>query len=180
MAAAKAAVRTSVGAWRRGLRPEQIGDWSQALAGHLLGWDPLRRARHVMGYVALRREPQTAKLLAAMAARGQVVWLPVVSGERLEVRALGDARRAEPADLDAVLVPGLAFDGAGHRLGRGGGHYDRLLAGVRADCLRVGLCFAGQLLDAVPLDPWDESVDWIATERGLVEGAPGRGPERGR
>lgn len=179
-AVAKAAVRARVGAWRRGLRPEEIAEWSGALAAHLLSWEPLTQARHVLGYIALAREPQTTELLAALAARGHVVWLPMVSGERLEVGAPGAGSRADPAALDAVLVPGLAFDHGGHRLGRGGGHYDRFLASVRPDCLRIGMCFAGQVLDAVPLDPWDQPVDVIMTERGLVEGAPGREPERGR
>ncbi len=73
-------------------------------------------------------------------------------------------------DLDAVLVPGLAFDLNGRRLGRGGGHYDRFLVRLRPDCLRVGVCFEGQIVDTVPADPWDQPVDAVVTEAGVREG----------
>jgi 5-formyltetrahydrofolate cyclo-ligase len=171
---AKAAVRQRVSAWRRGLAPGAIRRHSEAIRDHLLAWPRLAGAHTVLGYVALAREPQTADLLAALAARGCRVCVPEVDGAALALRE--GTHAVEPAAVDAALVPGLAFDRSGWRLGRGGGHYDRLLPGLRLDCLRVGVCFAGQVLDALPVDPWDEPVDWIVTERGLLEGAHRRGP----
>jgi 5-formyltetrahydrofolate cyclo-ligase len=71
-------------------------------------------------------------------------------------------------DLDAVLVPGLAFDARGHRLGRGGGFYDRFLSHplLRAD--RIGVAFDLQIADTLPADPHDACVGAIATESRLI------------
>jgi 5-formyltetrahydrofolate cyclo-ligase len=76
------------------------------------------------------------------------------------------ARRVQPRELDAVLVPGRAFDGAGHRLGRGGGHYDRLLARLRADARArtVGVAFSEQVVPRVPAEAHDRVVAWLATD----------------
>ncbi len=77
----------------------------------------------------------------------------------------------EPAITDAttesprvVLIPGLAFTRDGHRLGRGGGYYDRLLSGLPKGTVRIGVCFAFQLMDHLPIEPHDERVHFIATE----------------
>ncbi|WP_035256562.1 5-formyltetrahydrofolate cyclo-ligase [Actibacterium mucosum] len=71
---------------------------------------------------------------------------------------------------DVVIVPMLAFDGAGFRLGYGGGFYDRTLAALRAngECLAVGLAYAAQRADALPLDPFDQALDLIVTEEGVL------------
>lgn len=76
------------------------------------------------------------------------------------------ARRVQPRELDAVLVPGRAFDLAGHRLGRGGGHYDRLLARLRPDARAraVGVAFSEQVVPRVPAEAHDRAVAWLATD----------------
>lgn len=186
--AAKADLRVQLLGWRRGLSPAEIGAWSESLTGHLLAWAGLAAARRVMVYAALAREPQTAGLVAALRTRGVTLALPEVDG--VELRPLvvadmpagsagggpaagalaGEGQILPAAELDAVLVPGLAFDPSGRRLGRGGGHYDRFLRRVRPDCLRIGMCFLGQVVPEVPTDPWDEPVDVMATEVGVREG----------
>lgn len=72
----------------------------------------------------------------------------------------------DPNTLDLVLVPGLAFDLAGRRLGRGGGFYDRFLAELPAATTLVGVCFEAQLVDRVPTDPHDARVRMLITESG--------------
>ena len=73
-----------------------------------------------------------------------------------------------------VLVPLVAFDGRGHRLGYGAGFYDRTLAALRADggppVLAVGLAFAAQRVGAVPVEPFDVPLDLVVTEQGVVRG----------
>jgi 5-formyltetrahydrofolate cyclo-ligase len=168
--AEKARLRAAVQAWRRALTPEQVARWSEEIAGHALAWEPLARARVVLAYAALAREPQTAGLIRALADRGALVALPRVVGPALEAWPLGGSAEPLPAAaLDAVLVPGLAFDAAGRRLGRGGGHYDRLLPRLRPDCLRVGLSFEGQLLAGVPVEIHDQAVGAVVTEAGVRE-----------
>jgi 5-formyltetrahydrofolate cyclo-ligase len=71
-----------------------------------------------------------------------------------------------------LLVPMLAFDRAGWRLGYGGGFFDRTLASLRAadpDTVAVGVAFAGQLRDAVPVGAHDQRLDWIVTDAGALE-----------
>jgi 5-formyltetrahydrofolate cyclo-ligase len=73
-----------------------------------------------------------------------------------------------PADLDAVLVPGLAFDPHGHRLGRGAGFYDRFLPTLPPSALIIGLAFDLQIVDHVPTDPHDHAMTIIVTESRLL------------
>ena len=67
------------------------------------------------------------------------------------------------SEIDYFLVPGLAFDGEGGRLGRGGGHFDRVLLQRRPSALAVGVVAPGRLMDAVPSDTQDSPVDWLIT-----------------
>jgi 5-formyltetrahydrofolate cyclo-ligase len=73
----------------------------------------------------------------------------------------------DPATVDAVVVPGLAFTAAGDRLGQGGGWYDRFLVGVRDDCATVGVGFEPQLVALLPTAPHDVRMDVVATDAGV-------------
>ncbi len=70
--------------------------------------------------------------------------------------------------FDLVVVPGLAFDAAGWRLGRGHGYYDRFLRRLAGTSLAVGLAFSWQMVPEVPVDAWDVPVDAVVTEEGVV------------
>ena len=76
-----------------------------------------------------------------------------------------DAPEADYDAIDAILVPGLAFDREGYRLGRGGGFYDRLLARLPERTVRIGLFFAVQELAQIVREPHDRRLDWIVTEK---------------
>lgn len=80
----------------------------------------------------------------------------------------------DAAHVDVFLVPGLAFDLAGNRLGRGGGFYDRELVKRRADSVAVGVTVAERIVPIVPTEPHDMRVDYIATEEGVKETIPTR------
>ena len=75
-----------------------------------------------------------------------------------------------------VVVPGVAFTRAGARLGRGGGHYDRLLAALPHGAITIGLAYSFQLLDRIPQGRFDRTLDFIATESGVFRA--GRTPQR--
>jgi len=147
-------------------------------------------ARHVMAYASMGDELDTWGLMAELLRRGVCVYLPRVLKERrmaalkvtelnaLEKGAFGvmaPRHSEEMADepptqplpmLDVVIVPGLAFDRAGFRLGYGAGYYDRFLPGGRART--IGLAFDCQVLDAMPHAAWDVPVDVIVTETGTL------------
>lgn len=84
-----------------------------------------------------------------------------------------DSGRVIPVhEIDVFLVPGLAFDDSGGRLGRGGGYYDRVLADRRADTEAIGVTVAGRVIDTVPVLDNDQRVDWLATENGVIPTQP--------
>lgn len=137
----------------------------------------------VSGFHPYLSEISTLPLLAKLAGAGWITALPVVVGKELPLLfrrwAPGDAMVSGlwdiqiPADTapevepDVLLVPMLAFDRKGYRLGYGGGFYDRTLAKLRAVKLvtAIGVAYAGQEIDAVPRDAHDQPLDWIMTER---------------
>ena len=75
---------------------------------------------------------------------------------------------------DLLIIPMLAFDADGYRIGWGGGFYDRTLAKLRAkkEVIAIGAAFAAQQVDKIPRDHHDARLDWIATEKGLIEISP--------
>ena len=130
---------------------------------------------------AFPEEIDTAPLLRFALARGQRLICPRVDREanRLRLHLIADPahdlepgtlgipepRRAcpvvDPAEVDWALVPGLAFDAAGFRLGRGKGHYDRLLPTLRAEAPRWALALGPQWVDALPIEAHDQPLDGI-------------------
>ncbi len=93
-------------------------------------------------------------------------WNPLVREPAAEAPIIA------PADLDLILVPGLAFTRDGRRLGRGGGYYDRLLAARSPRTVALGICFDLQLVADLPCEPHDQRVDAVVTESGTL--APSR------
>ncbi|QZY29585.1 5-formyltetrahydrofolate cyclo-ligase [Nocardioides coralli] len=186
-AAAKTALRDQVLAARRQIPLAELGEHARAIARHLLATHEVRRAATVAAYVSVGREPGTSLLVEELAAAGKRVIVPVVlpdldldwatwAGEA----ALASAGRGllEPttprlgaaavATADAVLVPGLAVDPAGHRLGRGGGCYDRALARVPAGTFTCVLLHDGEVGLPVPVAPHDRPVTAAVTPGGGV------------
>jgi len=152
--AARAASATSAGAA------------GEAVALRLLRAPSLWRRERWILYAALPDELPLWPLFERLRARGRAVLLPRLRGSRLEFAQVREPALAlRPADV--VLVPGRAFDRAGHRLGRGGGSYDRAFAAACAPPLRIGVGYAWQIIERVPRDSRDRRVDAIVTERAL-------------
>lgn len=138
-------------------------------------------------YAAIGSELDAGPLGGALSAAGLRLALPRVTaagaplaflawspGDPLEPDAAGcpaPLDLAEPVQPDLVIVPLLAFDAAGGRLGQGGGHYDRTLEALRAQEAPpafVGLAYAGQRLDALPGEAHDQPLDGVLTEAGFM------------
>ena len=144
-------------------------------------------ARAIHCYLPMRSEVDTRPLIADALARGKRVAVPIVVPKAadlahgwLESLAAGalvpgvvgtfnplDARPAAPGDWDLAIVPLLAFDRSGRRLGYGKGYYDRLLAASPVTAVGVG--FAAQEVDCLPATARDVSLDWIVTELEAIE-----------
>jgi 5-formyltetrahydrofolate cyclo-ligase len=132
---------------------------------HLTALPEFARARTAAFYVAIGDEvPVEAAAERCRAAGARTVY-PVVVGSYLELAPdPAGATRARVEDVDVFVVPGVLFDREGRRLGRGGGHYDRLLARRRADATLVGICYADRVIDELPQDPWDVAMHAVVTE----------------
>lgn len=181
----KAALRERMRAIRRGIAPAGRTRLAEEAARRLAELPELSKARLVMVFASFGAEISTEPAIARLAGRGRRLLLPYLvegsmdaaefdPGEPLEATAYGPkepARRvaADPSAIDLVVVPGLAFDRAGHRLGYGGGHYDRYLGRLRHDALRVGICFHAQLVDLVPHGPADRRVHVVVTDREAID-----------
>lgn len=140
----------------------------------------------VAGYWAIGDEIDVRPLMRHLIDRGHLCALPVVTGPdrplafrawtpdaEMEVGPLGTRHPAAGEDIvpDVLLLPLLAYDDDGYRLGWGGGYYDRTLEALRQTkpgVLAVGAAFAGQRLDRLPRGPYDQPLDWILTEKGLL------------
>jgi len=110
------------------------------------------------------------EMVSAQARRdqpGQWEEFAVSSGHKI-FQPNGAQSICSPKQVAAILVPGLAFSPTGERLGRGAGFYDRFLIQY-PEALRVGVAFEEQIVKNIPCDPWDEKVDIILTDRGVLE-----------
>lgn len=193
-AAEKAALRQRMRGILRAIPPEDGARRSLALCDRLAGAPDLARARSVLLTLPLPGEADLTPLAQRLLDRGCAVCLArvdwdartmtpvridslsegVVAGRHGVRQPVGGVAVALGA-LDAILVPGLAFDLGGGRLGRGGGFFDRLLGEARRGG-RAWVCGAGfdcQIVDRVPGEAHDERLDAIASESGV---APCRGP----
>ena len=187
MGVTKLALRDQLQAARRHLPLSVLGERARALADHLMEAPEIQRAATVAAYVSVSSEPGTGPLLDRLRASGKRVILPLLQPDNdLDWAAYdgpGDLRTAgrgllEPvghplglealATADAVLVPGLAVDRTGTRLGRGGGCYDRALARVPVGTFVCVLLNSEEVLDRVPRDTHDRPVGAVATELGVT------------
>jgi len=181
--AAKRELRRRLVRQRRGVQPPEALAAGRAVLGHLEGTPEFSRAERVVLYAALADELPTRPCFEALRARGAEVLLPRMAGAReLVFCALEDweqltpgrhgvpepplsapERPAETAEL--ALLPGVAFDVRGHRLGRGGGFYDAAFPVGRPGPRLLGVGFELQVVGSVPAGSRDRSVDAIVTER---------------
>lgn len=172
---------------RRAARRARIDAADPAAAEALIRRFPasLRLAQRVAGYWPLGSEIDPRPLMLDLAAAGAELLLPRMGSRegpaRFHAWRLGDALEADAFGVMApagdapegapelILVPLLAFDRRGFRLGQGGGHYDRILARLRPNGVTaVGLAYAAQEIEVVPIGALDQRLDWVVTEREAI------------
>ncbi len=147
---------------------------SETLCQKVLSTLHWQQAETILLYHALPDEVDTSLLLEEALKTGKTVLLPVVNGENLDLRlytgetATGSFAIEEPIGplftafekIDLAIIPGMAFDGKGNRLGRGKGYYDRLLPSLSM-AYKLGICFPFQLVESIPAEVHDIKMDAV-------------------
>lgn len=162
---------------------------SADIASRLAGLPEFARSATVLSYVSFRSEVETAAINRIVLAAGKRLGVPRVIPETREIepRLVTDpvldvasgyfgipepvpdrTRPLAPADIDLILVPGLAFDRAGNRLGYGRAFYDSFLASLPEMAIFIGLCFECQFVERVPVEATDVPVHLVVTESRVV------------
>ncbi|MGH2572406.1 MAG: 5-formyltetrahydrofolate cyclo-ligase [Actinomycetota bacterium] len=180
----KAALRARMRALRSSIPPGERGRLAGAVRDRLFELDAVRKARTILLFYSFGSEIPTKDMAQRLIGEGRRVLLPFLQGREMAVGELlaGEPLAAtsygpkepvnrppvDPGEVDLAIAPGLAFDRSGHRIGYGGGHYDRYLARLQDDATRVGIAYHVQLLAAVPHGPDDEPLDFVVTDRETI------------
>jgi len=184
-------LRATVQAARAALGAARRAELSARITAHLLALPAVVSPGTLAGYLSIGDEFDTSVFLQKALAAGHRLVLPRMVDpdspliRRLMLHVVSDMaadtvpgrwgiREPDPArcpavqatEVDLILVPGLAFDLRGARLGYGAGYYDRLLVSLRPDCVRISASFLVQLVDRVPVEPHDQPIGMLVTEGG--------------
>lgn len=188
----KTELRASMRARRAALSQQEQREAAQAVYEQLMAFELYQRANVVMAYMACRGELSLEAVIGDALARGKTLLLP-----RCEAAGVMTARRirtmddlapgaygllepkeecavAMPQEIDLILVPGVAFDHDGNRLGQGGGYYDRFLG--KSGARRVGVCYTFALMEQMTCETHDIAVDDVITPGGMIR--TGKGYDR--
>ncbi|MBE9125164.1 MULTISPECIES: 5-formyltetrahydrofolate cyclo-ligase [unclassified Coleofasciculus] len=162
-----------------------VEDWrekSDRICSHLQSSPLFVRAKTILAYFSFRQEPDLSPLFRGSQHRWglprcvdkSLSWHSWKLGEPLQPGAYGifephpDSLTLKPDEVDLILVPAVACDVWGYRLGYGGGFYDRLLSSVEwASKPTIGIVFDFACLSQLPVDSWDKSLHAVCTEGGL-------------
>lgn len=180
----KQALRQKYTALRDTAPVQHRADWGKQICLSLQNLPVFKRASVIAGFYPIKSEVNLIPLLAQSLAEGKALLLPRCQADGTltfhQVKRLPDlvpgtygipepsphSPVAAPALIDLILVPGLAFDRGGFRIGYGKGYYDRFLPLLRGDCVTCGVAYSLQLADDLPTDPFDLPVQLLVTERG--------------
>ena len=192
MVADKAVLRAAMRERRRSLTDRDVYERSLAAQRHVLASEAWSTATSIGLYMAVRQETDTSLLLEEAWKAGKDVYLPYVSpvmpgimelvlcgsGQELVKNRFGIPEPVSPvcpvsqSDSgcpDYIIVPALAFDMEGHRLGSGGGYYDRLFGRKSMqDAIRIGFAYAFQIVGGIPAEAWDAPMHALVTEESFV------------
>lgn len=180
----KNSIRDSVAARRRSLSDAEVEQKSLQISNNLSTLDIFKLSRSIALYSPIQKEVRTQYIFDLAVNCEKEVYFPRVNGSSLDFFRVNNLEQLKPGKfgvfepdpnllkvniqhIDLFILPGLAFDRSGNRLGFGKGYYDRALDNVPQG-KKVGLAYEFQLLDAVPVDENDRKVEMIITEQGIV------------
>ncbi len=172
----KKTLRIMIREKKRAMTPEQIQAASRQLADLFLATEQYKNAETIYGYLPYNQEVRTVPILEQALKEGKRVAVPKIYGDEMKFIYLSDLNDVEkgysgiPEPVDdgpvaedptaLVLMPGLAFDEKGHRIGYGGGFYDKFLS-KEPNHPTVALCYDFQIVEELPVDSYDIPVDCV-------------------
>jgi 5-formyltetrahydrofolate cyclo-ligase len=187
----KADLRRSLLKTRQSLSFEIWHEKSKRICFHLQNSIIFAQSHTILAYFSTRQEPDLKTIFTASGRWGfprcvgeTLVWhlwsptdaLPLQSGKFGIPEPHPDAPTLNPSDIDLILVPAVACDQSGYRLGYGGGFYDRLLSEPAwAKIPTIGIVFHFAYVPELPIDPWDRPLTGVCTEEGMIWGEGTRG-----
>ncbi|AEE97348.1 5-formyltetrahydrofolate cyclo-ligase [Mahella australiensis] len=190
MSKEKKLIRQAVLEKRSRLTPLEAAQKSEAICRAVVATRTFVSARFIMAYIDARNEVQTECIIRQAWAEGKRLAVPVcipqthtlLVSELTSFEELRDGfygikepmeeymRPASPEQLDIIIVPAVAYDRRGYRIGYGGGYYDRFLSSLDKDIVTIGIAFDIQIVGEVPVQPFDIPVDMVITESGIIKG----------
>jgi 5-formyltetrahydrofolate cyclo-ligase len=175
---------------RQELNPDLAGKWSRWAQMHFLGSHGYLQSSRIALYAGIDREIGTQLIFERARAAKKTLFFPHITGpgemvfletddcENMVPNRYGipepvlGSREIAVEDLDLVVVPGVAFDREGFRLGFGGGYYDRVLPRLRPEAISLGLAYTFQVVDKLPTRAHDRKVKRLVTEQGFLRLSP--------
>ena len=140
------------------------------------------RARTIFIFISFKSEVDTIPIIERLLEAGHSICVPRLEGNTMKairissLDNLEDTRYAkepkvgeivEADEIDTIIVPGVAFDRKGNRIGYGGGYYDKFMKKIRKDCRKIALAYELQLLESIIVDKWDIEIDSLITEKNI-------------
>ncbi len=181
MGNSKQEIREMVRQKREALSPREATLKSSCIAEILLDFPRFKKAGIVGAFAAIRNEPDLRRMLERVMTQKKICFPVVEENEELEFYQINNyqelragnyeipepdkavAQKMTKESFEVVLVPGIAFDANGYRIGYGKGYYDKFLAGIKA--IKIGIAYDFQIVQAVPFEEHDLSMDYIITEK---------------
>lgn len=163
---------------------------SKQIIETLVALPVFREKTHFFIYCSYQSEVETTRLFSRCLEEGKTVSVPLTVPEQLQLQAITitdpsvdlspgykgipepisslTERRVNPQSIEVAIIPGAVFDRTGHRLGYGGGYYDRFLAQAAPQAIRIGLAYSQQVVSRIPGQPHDIPMDILVTDREVL------------
>lgn len=187
----KKIIRKDIQLKKSNLTDEYLSSANKAITNTLINSAAFKNAKTVMCYISFGTEVDTKLIINECFRQSKAILIPIIMRNTdgtsyMEASELIDPtndlapgtmgilepkassiRIRDPKNIDLIVIPGLAFDNNGNRLGYGAGYYDYFLKRVRDDCYQIAITFSCQLIDRIPTEEHDKPIPHIITERGL-------------
>jgi 5-formyltetrahydrofolate cyclo-ligase len=156
---------------RKALSNEELIEKSRKIKENLFSLAEFKKARNIMFYVSFNSEVDTCEAIKELLSeKEKTIAVPYVRKNcpEMQLSELKHIKDFSPEKLDIVIVPGIAFDNQGYRIGYGHGYYDRFLKTLKSSVKKIGLAFELQIVDKIPRKEYDVPVDAVVTEKRVL------------